>query len=83
MKGRITLEMEAEKPLSTILLKIIEIESESAPEGGSITPYLNMEEKTDLVGFRMESNDPSTLRAMLNSYAGLISAAERTANDDS
>lgn len=79
MKGIIALEMDSSPQVIEVLREVIEVEARSAPEGGVIESDTRSREGGII--FTMESEDPSTLRAMLNSYGGLISAATRTMTD--
>lgn len=51
----------------------LRIESMSSPPGGE----LNVKEQGEILSLEMKSSDLSTCRAMLNSYMGLLSAAEK------
>jgi len=55
------------------------IEASSAPEGGILEVSYDKEAGSLVLG--MSSDDLSTLRAMLNSYMGLVSAAIKAASD--
>ena len=53
------------------------LEAGSAPEGGSVN--VRFDEDTRCLILTMGSDDLSTLRAMLNSYLGLVTAALKAA----
>jgi len=55
------------------------IEASSAPEGGLLEA--GYDRGTASLVLEMSSDDLSTLRAMLNSYLGLVSAAVKAASD--
>lgn len=73
MEFRTALSLDA----AELLIGPMEIEAGSAPEGGRIEIEHDRNGCALVIG--MHSNDLSTLRAMLNSYLGLVSAALRTA----
>ncbi len=55
----------------------LKIEALSAPPGGDI--LVQYDTADSLLKLMMSSDDLSTLRAMLNSYLGLVSTAVKTA----
>jgi tRNA threonylcarbamoyladenosine modification (KEOPS) complex Pcc1 subunit len=55
------------------------LEAVSSPPGGELT--ISYEHGSGSLDIEMFSEDLSTLRAMLNSYLGLVSTAVRTASD--
>ncbi|MBN1390844.1 MAG: hypothetical protein JXA22_09425 [Candidatus Thermoplasmatota archaeon] len=59
----------------------MELEARSAPLGGSIE--IGYDTDVEILTLTMSSPDLSTLRAMLNSYLGLVGAALRTAGTTS
>ena len=71
MKASIVARVELEQNASNLLLEPIRLESISSPPGGALSVDI---EGISLV-IRMESDDLSTSRAMLNSYLGLLSTA--------
>jgi hypothetical protein len=71
-RGEISFSMICDPMLRDILLKITRIEAGSAPPGGFLSVESRGEKELKIT---MSSDDPSTLRAMLNSYLGLLSAA--------
>jgi tRNA threonylcarbamoyladenosine modification (KEOPS) complex Pcc1 subunit len=71
--------MDSPPQVIEVLKEVIDVEARSAPEGGVIES--DTRSRKGSIIFTMESEDPSTLRAMLNSYGGLISAAARTTTD--
>ncbi|MGA1848231.1 MAG: KEOPS complex subunit Pcc1 [Thermoplasmatota archaeon] len=76
MYGTIEVRIEIPQPVVASIVKPMELEALSSPPGGKL--------KVDVPGegsiiLRMDSEDLSTLRAMLNSYMGLASAAVKAA----
>lgn len=61
------------------IVEPLKIEASSAPEGGILE--VRYDEEAGSLVLVMSSDDLSTLRAMLNSYMGLVSAAIKTASD--
>ncbi|MGA1793544.1 MAG: KEOPS complex subunit Pcc1 [Thermoplasmatota archaeon] len=55
------------------------VEASSAPEGGLL--QVKYDRESGSLVLEMSSEDLSTLRAMLNSYLGLASAAFKAASD--
>jgi tRNA threonylcarbamoyladenosine modification (KEOPS) complex Pcc1 subunit len=76
MSGTIEVRIELSPSVVSSIVEPMELEASSAPSGG----HLNI--LTPEVGglvMIMGSDDLSTLRAMLNSYMGLVSVAVKTA----
>ena len=55
----------------------LKIEASSSPPGGDMA--VDYDARTGILSLKMSSDDLSTLRAMLNSYLGLVGAAVKTA----
>ncbi|MFO8050278.1 MAG: KEOPS complex subunit Pcc1 [Thermoplasmatota archaeon] len=68
---RVLYEMEPGK--SSSFIRSLRLESVSSPPGGELT----VDEEDEMLFIEMKSSDLSTCRAMLNSYMGLLSAAEK------
>ncbi len=76
MIGTIEVRIEIPQPVVASIVKPMELEALSSPTGGTLNVDATGEGSIVL---RMNSEDLSTLRAMLNSYMGLASAAVKAA----
>ncbi len=72
MKGSIVLEMTTDGFSAHPVLEAIRLESQSAPLGGEVRVDLL---DGDVLRLELTADDLSTLRAMLNSYLGLLTVA--------
>ncbi len=77
MKGSIVLEMTTDGFSALPVLEAIRLESLSAPSGGEVRVDLL---DGDVLRLELTADDLSTLRAMLNSYLGLLTVAVRAAS---
>jgi tRNA threonylcarbamoyladenosine modification (KEOPS) complex Pcc1 subunit len=78
LRGSIKVDVSLPPEVGTPIEEPLKIEASSSPPGGDLTvDYVPSSEQLEL---KMSSDDLSTLRAMLNSYLGLVSAAVRTAS---
>ena len=77
MKGSIVLEMNTNGFSAASVLDAIRLESHSAPSGGEVRVDLPHD---DVLRMELRADDLSTLRAMLNSYLGLLAVAVRAAS---
>ncbi len=77
MKGSIVLEMTTDGFSAHSVLESIRLESLSAPSGGEVRVDLL---DSDVLRLELTADDLSTLRAMLNSYLGLLIVAVRAAS---
>jgi len=64
--------------VSFMISEPLRIESMSSPPGGEVKVSSTDDRNSSIL--EMSSEDPSTARAMLNSYLGLLSVALRTAS---
>jgi tRNA threonylcarbamoyladenosine modification (KEOPS) complex Pcc1 subunit len=72
---RLLAELPVEGAVRSRILGPLRLEALSPPPGGEVL----FNEGPDLLLLELRSDEASTLRAMWNSYMGLISAALRTA----
>ena len=75
MKGEIVLGLTLDSGRSRVIRDVLELEIASAPPGGEVNIDLIEKGEADRILLGMSSEDISTLRAMLNSYMGLLTAA--------
>jgi len=73
----IEIEVSADPSVLDAVFSPMVIESRSAPPGGKVT--VTLDRPRSRIVLSMEAEELSVLRAMLNSYSGLMSAALRTA----
>lgn len=76
MKGAIEVRMDLPPSVVNSIVKPMELEAVSSPPGGSMKV---LSPENGGIVLLMDSGDISTLRAMLNSYLGLVSVAVRAA----
>ena len=80
MQAVIELWMDLPGNVRDSISRAMEVESISAPEGGEVNVDPNSCGYSPWL--KMTSNDLSTIRAMLNSYTGLLSAAIAVSIDE-
>lgn len=78
MKTVIEVWVDLPENVSFMISEPLRIESMSSPPGGKVKVSSPDDRSSPIL--EMGSEDPSTARAMLNSYLGLLSVAMRTAS---
>ena len=77
--GKIRVSIEMDPEMGANIEAPMRLEALSSPPGGEISINYNREGST--LEIEMVSDELSTLRAMLNSYLGLVSTAVKTAKN--
>lgn len=75
LRSKVEVSVEMDIASARYLVEALRVEAGSAPPGGEVKIFLEQEDKRGMVIMVLSSDDLSTLRAMLNSYMGLLTAA--------